>query len=71
MQKFQKKQRVLRFLTWIEIVSLFIISFCIFWLRNVLVGGYYLILVFSIILWLVLFVMTKIVDERITYQENI
>jgi amino acid transporter len=71
MQKFQKKQRVLKFLTWIEIVSLFIMSFCIFWLRNVLVGGYYLILVFSIILWLVLFVMTKIVDERITYQENI
>jgi hypothetical protein len=71
MQKFQKKQRVLRFLTWIEIVSLFMISFCIFWLRTVLVGGYYLILVFSIVIWLVLFAMTKILDERIKYQEHI
>jgi len=69
MQKFQKKERVLRFLTWIEIVSLFIISFCIFWLRNILVGVFYLLLVFVVITWLVLFLMTKFMIKKVKTQD--
>jgi amino acid transporter len=69
MQKFQKKERVLRFLTWIEIVSLFIISFCIFWLRNILVGAFYLLLVFVVITWLVLFIMTKFMIKKVKTQD--
>jgi amino acid transporter len=69
MQKFQKKEPILRFLTWIEIISLFIISFCIFWLRNVLVGAFYLLLVFVVITWLVLFVMTKFTIKKVKSQD--
>ena len=69
MQKFQKKEPILRFLTWIEIISLFIISFCIFWLRNVLVGAFYLLLVFVVITWLVLFVMTKFTLKKVKSQD--
>jgi amino acid transporter len=71
MQKFQKKERILRYLTWIEIISLFIISFCIFWLRNVLVGAFYLLLVFVIVTWLILFVATKITVNRVKKQKQI
>ena len=69
MQKFQKKVHFLRFLTWIEIISIFIISFCIVWLRNVLVGAYYLLLVFVIVSWLVLFVMTNLTVKKVKNED--
>jgi hypothetical protein len=71
MQKFQKKERMLRLLIWIEIISLFLISFCILWLRNVLVGAFYLLLVLVIISWLVLFVMTKLTAKKVKAQEGV
>jgi amino acid transporter len=69
MQKFQKKEHLLRFLTWIEIISIFIISFCIFWLRNVLVGAFYLLLVFVIVSWLVIFVMTNLTLKKVKNKD--
>ena len=69
MQKFRKKERVLRFLTWIEIISLFFISFCILWLRNVLIGAFYLLLVLVIVSWLVLFVMTQLTVKKVKAQD--
>ena len=58
MVNFKNEKKSIRSLLFIEIILLFIISFVMLWLKNIIVGFFYLVLIFTIISWLILFLLT-------------
>jgi len=58
MVNFKNKKKSIRSLLISETILLIIISFVILWLKNIIVGFFYLVLIFTIISWLILFLLT-------------
>jgi hypothetical protein len=47
-----------RIMLFIELGILIVLTFTTLWLRNVIIGTYYVIFLFSIITWLILLILT-------------
>jgi hypothetical protein len=58
MENFKNEKKSIRPLLIIEIILLIIISFVMLWLKNIIIGFYYFVLIFTLISWLILFVLT-------------
>jgi len=53
-----------------EVVLLVITMFCLLWLKNVLVGAFYLLFIINLFLWLILIIMTVNLYNRVKMKEE-
>ena len=63
-------EQISKYLLYIELIGLASTCFCIFWLKNVIVGVFYLILAITISTWLVLFILTINYRNQIKTNEK-